>query len=155
MGVLYFSRTLPTTSGPGHHQRRSQSLLSAQHREKPGAAVCGLRPRSIFDDVKQAADLLLNFSRCKTFADFTTDPLLRSAIERQFEIIGEALNQLSRVDAETVSAISEHRRIIAFRNILIHGYAEIDPRLVWGILEGKLPDLHRQVEDLLAKDLNF
>ncbi len=105
-------------------------------------------------DIKQAADLLLSFSRGKTFVEFTADPLLRSAIERQFEIIGEALNQLSKVDPDAVAAISEHRRIIAFRNILIHGYAEIDHRLVWGILEGKLPDLHRQVEALLANDVS-
>jgi uncharacterized protein with HEPN domain len=85
-------------------------------------------------------------------AQFTADPLLRSAIERQFEIIGEALSQLSRIDPATASAISEHRRIIAFRNILIHGYAEIDHRLVWGMLEGKLPELHQQVEILLASD---
>jgi uncharacterized protein with HEPN domain len=75
---------------------------------------------------------------------------LRSAVERQFEIIGEALNQLSKIDPDTATAISEHRRIIAFRNILIHGYAEIDHRLVWGILEGKLPGLRKQVEALLA-----
>ncbi len=75
-----------------------------------------LEAKKYLYDVKQAADLLLHFSRGKTFADFTADPLLRSAIERQFEIIGEALNQLSRIDAETISAISEHRRIIAFRD---------------------------------------
>ena len=111
-----------------------------------------LETKKYLFDIKQAADLLLRFSRGKTFTDFTADPLLRSAIERQFEIIGEALNQLSRIDAVTASAISEHRRIIAFRNILIHGYAAIDHRLVWGMLEGKLPDLHRQVEALLATD---
>lgn len=111
-----------------------------------------LEAKKYLYDVKQAADLLLRFSKGKTFAEFKTDPLLCSAIERQFEIIGEALNQLSRIDPDTVAAISEHRRIIAFRNILIHGYAEIDHRLVWGILEGKLPDLHQQVEALLAGD---
>ena len=61
---------------------------------------------------------------------------------------------MSKVDPDAVAAISEHRRIIAFHNILIHGYAEIDHRLVWGILEGKLPDLHRQVEALLANDVS-
>lgn len=111
-----------------------------------------LEARKYLFDIMQAADLLLRFSRGKILANFTADPLLRSAIERQFEIIGVALNQLSRIDPDTASAISEHRRIIAFRNILIHSYAEIDHRLVWGILEGKLPDLHRQVETLLAKD---
>ena len=113
-----------------------------------------LEAKKYLFDIKHAADLLLSFSLGKTFVEFTADPLLRSAIERQFEIIGEALNQLSKVDPDTVAAISEHRRIIAFRNILIHGYAEIDHRLVWGILEGKLPDLHRQVEALLANDVS-
>ena len=113
-----------------------------------------LEAKKYLFDIKHAADLLLRFSRGKTFTDFTVDPLLQSAIERQFEIIGEALNQLTKVDPDTAATISEHRRIIAFRNILIHGYAEIDHRLVWGILEGKLPDLHRQVEALLANDVS-
>lgn len=113
-----------------------------------------LEAKKYLFDIKHAADLLLSFSRGKTFTEFTADPLLRSAIERQFEIVGEALNQLSKVDPDAVTTISEHRRIIAFRNILIHGYAEIDHRLVWGILEGKLPDLHRQVEALLANDVS-
>lgn len=111
-----------------------------------------LESKKYLFDIRQAADLLLRFSQGKTFAEFTADPLLRSAIERQFEVIGEALSQLSKVDPDAASAISEHRRIIAFRNILIHGYAEIDHRLVWGILEGKLPDLHRQVQTLLGSE---
>ncbi len=48
-----------------------------------------------------------------------------------------------------MSGISEYRRIIAFRNILIHGYAEIDDRLVWDIVESKLPRLRREVAALI------
>ncbi|HKV27374.1 MAG TPA: HepT-like ribonuclease domain-containing protein [Candidatus Acidoferrales bacterium] len=48
--------------------------------------------------------------------------------------------------------ISEHRRIIAFRNILIHGYAEVDDRLVWDIIEAKLPILRRETEALLLSE---
>ncbi len=49
----------------------------------------------------------------------------------------------------TAAHIREHTRIIAFRNILVHGYAEIDDRIVWDILESKLPALLLDVESLL------
>ena len=92
-----------------------------------------LEAKKYLFDIKQAADLLLSFSRGKTLVEFTADPLLRSAIERQFEIIGEALNQVSKVDPDAVAAISEHRRIIAFRNILIRGYTGVDRRLIYNL----------------------
>lgn len=78
--------------------------------------------------------------------------MLRSAVERQFEIIGEALVQLSRLDEALAARISEYRRIIAFRNILIHGYAQVDDRIVWDILETKLPILRREVRMLLEQE---
>jgi uncharacterized protein with HEPN domain len=75
--------------------------------------------------------------------------MLRAATERQFEVVGEALAQLARIDQTTAARVSEHRRIIAFRNILVHGYANVDNRLVWDILETKLPTLRREVTLLL------
>ena len=101
-------------------------------------------------DIEQAADLLGEFTDGKNFTDYQDDAMLRAAVERKFEIIGEALSKLSKDDAATASRVSEHSRIIAFRNILIHGYAEIDDRLVWDILENKLPVLRREVAELLA-----
>ncbi len=83
------------------------------------------------------------------FDDYTGNAMLRAAVEREFEIIGEALARLARQDDNLVSGISEYRRIIAFRNILIHGYAEIDDRLVWDIVESKLPILRREVTALI------
>ena len=74
--------------------------------------------------------------------------MLRSAVERQFEIIGEALNQLSKVDPEVASRIPELRRIVAFRNILIHGYATVDDALVWQALVDKLPGLQEALNKL-------
>jgi uncharacterized protein with HEPN domain len=101
-------------------------------------------------DIVQAAELALGFVAGKSFADYKVDPLLRSAVERQLEIVGEALAQLARTDPATASQISEHQRIIAFRNILIHGYAEIDHRIVWNVLELKLPVALRQASNLLG-----
>jgi uncharacterized protein with HEPN domain len=111
-----------------------------------------LESKKYLFDIKQAADLLADFTRAKSFENFQEDPMLRSAVERQFEVIGEALSQLAKADQETAALISEYRRIIAFRNILIHGYAQIDDRLVWGVLDSKLPTLSREVEKLLQED---
>jgi uncharacterized protein with HEPN domain len=91
----------------------------------------------------------MKFIAGKSFADYGGDVMLRSAVERQLEIVGEALGQLARIDPETASRISEHRRIIAFRNILIHGYAEIDQRIVWDVLEAKLPVVGAEARALL------
>jgi uncharacterized protein with HEPN domain len=111
-----------------------------------------LESKKYLFDINQAAGLLTDFTRGKSFADFQGDPMLRSAVERQFEIIGEALTKLAKVDQETAALISEHRRIIAFRNILIHGYAQIDDRLVWGVLDSKLPTLSQEVKKLLEEE---
>ncbi len=100
-------------------------------------------------DIQQAAQLIAGFTAEKTLPDYEGDAMLRSAVERQFEIAGEGL--LARLDEALASRISEYRRIIAFRNILIHGYAQVDHRIVWDIIESKLPTLRRQVADLLEE----
>jgi uncharacterized protein with HEPN domain len=102
-------------------------------------------------DIQQATRLLADFTHGKRFADYVDDAMLRAATERQFEIIGEALAQLARLNVELAERISEYRRIIAFRNILIHGYADIDARLVWDIVESRLPILQREVDALLSE----
>lgn len=111
-----------------------------------------LESKKYLFDIKQAAGLIAEFTQGKAFAEFLNDPMLRSAVERQFEIIGEALTKLAKADHKTVSRISEYHRIISFRNILIHGYAQIDARLVWGVLESKLPILLQEVDQILARE---
>jgi uncharacterized protein with HEPN domain len=101
-------------------------------------------------DIKRAADLLAEFTTNKTFTDYESDPLLRSAVERQFEIIGEALARLTRLDPAATDRISEHRRIIAFRNILAHGYDQVDSRIVWEIVETKVPTLCEEEASVLS-----
>ena len=100
--------------------------------------------------MQQAVDLIAQFTTNRTFADYQLNPMLRAAVERQFEIVGEALNQLARLDSALAARITDYRRIIAFRNILIHAYARIDDRLVWDIVETKLPTLRCEIDALLA-----
>lgn len=91
-----------------------------------------MRPesRKLLWDALQAAEKISRFTKGESFDDYELEEVLRSAVERQFEIIGEALDQLRIADPPTASGISELPRIVAFRNILIHGYASIDDRLV-------------------------
>ena len=74
---------------------------------------------------------------------------MHSAVERKLEIIGEALVQLRQRDPEVAARIPELRRVAAFRNLLVHGYATIGHRVVWGIIEGSLPGLRTTLEQLL------
>jgi uncharacterized protein with HEPN domain len=87
----------------------------------------------------------------KSFADYLADSMLRSAVERQFTIIGEAIVQLRRLDPATAAAIPDLADIIAFRNILVHGYTTVDDQLVWGIVERELAPLRAAVERLVRE----
>jgi uncharacterized protein with HEPN domain len=103
-------------------------------------------------DIQQAAARVAEFTAGSRWDDFQNNAMMRAAVERQLEIIGEALGRLAKLDPQLVTRISEHRRIIAFRNILIHGYAEVDARLVWDVVETKLAVLRSQVETFLRED---
>jgi len=107
-------------------------------------------PKSLLWDAREAADAIATMTTGKTFADFDRDIVLRSAVERQFEIVGEALARLARADTAMAERIPDFRDIIAFRNILIHGYAVIDRARVWRVVEDDLPRLRTTLSGLLA-----
>ena len=110
-----------------------------------------LESRKYLSDIQRAAGLVRRFTSGKILSDYQEDILLRSAVERQFEIIGEAMNKLAAIDEGTARQISNFQRIIAFRNILIHGYADVDDGLVWNVVETYLPQLIREVDALLVQ----
>ena len=95
---------------------------------------------------------MVDFVRGKTLADDQRDAMLRAAVEREFEIIGEAMTKLARTDKAVVARISDYKRKIAFRNVLIHEYADVDDRLVWDVVETNFPTLVRETNALL-KDI--
>jgi uncharacterized protein with HEPN domain len=107
-------------------------------------------PKAYLHDMRQAAALIADFTEGLDFDAYAADAKVRSAVERQFEIIGEALGQLAKLDPATAGRISEHRRIIAFRNILVHGYAGVDDMLVWDMVATRLAGLQREVDELLG-----
>ena len=100
-------------------------------------------------DARRAAERITRFTAGRGYDDYLADEMLRSAVERQFEIVGEALAGLRRVTPELAAGIPDLPRIVAFRNVLIHGYATVDDRLVWGVIEGDLPRLLALLSRLL------
>lgn len=83
--------------------------------------------------------------------EYLGDWVLQAAVERQLEILGEALKNLRSADAETAARIPNVHAIIATRNILVHAYAQVDQRRVWEILTDDLPELIPVLEGLLTE----
>jgi len=72
-------------------------------------------------------------------------------VERNFEIIGEAMNRLAHHDRSVVEQISDYEQVISFRNVIIHGYDIVSYRRVWQNIHDHLPVLRAEVQALLAK----
>ncbi|HEX7581080.1 MAG TPA: HepT-like ribonuclease domain-containing protein [Thermoanaerobaculia bacterium] len=106
-------------------------------------------PSSFLWDICRAGEAIQIFVRDRSFEDYAADLLVRSAVERQFEVIGEALKQLSRQAPEIEDRIPQARSIIGFRNLLIHGYAAVDDAIVWRTIQEDLPQLLLHVGKLL------
>jgi uncharacterized protein with HEPN domain len=103
------------------------------------------------EDVRDAAQYIVTATQDITFEAFSTDRTLRQAVERNFEVIGEAINRIARADEAVASRLTDRRRIVAFRNILVHAYDNIDLDIVWAVVEKALPRLLDEVEALLKE----
>jgi uncharacterized protein with HEPN domain len=108
-------------------------------------------PRAFLWDVVQAGRAVEIFISGMDAQAYENSALVTAAVERKFEIIGEALNQLSKLDPSLAARIPELSKIVAFRNQLIHGYAAVDNPVVWNIAQKSLPRLLSVVEDLLRE----
>ena len=109
------------------------------------------RPEKLLLDMANAGKAIESFVAGRTRDDYDNDLMLRSAVEPQFEILGEALRRLTILDPTITAAISEHRRIIAFRNIIAHGYDTLDGDVVWQAVTEKLPVLLHEIDMLIVR----
>jgi len=108
-------------------------------------------PQKYLYDILSSCEFLLDFTDGRTVKDYSGDRGFRSAVERELQIIGEAMLQLERVTPAVAERISEHRNIIGFRHVLVHGYDSLNPDTVWNVIEVKLSVLRQEVRDLLKE----
>ncbi len=100
-------------------------------------------------DIKQAIGEIESFIGNKNYQNFTDGTLLQSAVERKLEIIGEALTRIKKLDEGILNNVTDARRIIGFRNIIIHGYDVLNSKIVWDALQNNLPRLKKEVKNLM------
>ena len=102
-------------------------------------------------DVADACEAIIRFTRTVDQADFATDELRRAAVERKFEIVGEALGKACADDRSIRERVPDAPRIVALRNRLIHGYDSVDDAILWDIATRKVPVLLDQVAAALTE----
>ncbi|MDA3789857.1 MAG: DUF86 domain-containing protein [Desulfobacula sp.] len=99
-------------------------------------------------DIKESIESIENYiGNNKDFNVYQSNKMLRRAVEREFEIIGEAMNRIVQIDAKI--NISTKKQIINMRNRVIHGYDKIDDAIVWGTIIRHLPVLKKEVQSLI------
>ena len=99
-------------------------------------------------DIHVSIESIENFlGETRDFNIYKSNKMLRRAIEREFEIIGEALNQLDKLNPDL--EITSKRQIIGMRNRVIHGYDKIDDEIIWGTIVRHIPLLKSEISNLL------
>lgn len=99
-------------------------------------------------DIQEAIESIEKYLDGKRdFNIYVKNKMLRRAVEREFEIIGEAMNRIEKIDSSL--SISSKKQIISMRNRVIHGYDKIDNEIVWGTIVRHLPILKKEIRNLL------
>lgn len=103
--------------------------------------------KKFLHDILEAISHIENFTSGFSFNEYENDLLVRRAVERELEIIGEAMNKLL-ILSPTIE-IRHARRIVDLRNRVIHGYDKVDNGVIWGVIKKHLPNLNQEVAGIL------
>jgi uncharacterized protein with HEPN domain len=98
-----------------------------------------------------AAEAVSTFIAGRTLTDYQADLMLRSAVERQFEILGEALARALRLDSGLQDRLPAARGAIDFRNVIAREYDALSAATVWDIAQNELPGLAADAAAELAR----
>lgn len=109
------------------------------------------RPDVLLELALMALRRVPRFLAGRSLPQYLADELCQSAIERQLEIAGEALGQIRKIDPSLFASIPEGDLIVAFRNVLAHGYATLDHKRVYDVAANRVAELGSVLDRLLAE----
>lgn len=105
--------------------------------------------KKFLSDVVLAIQLIEQFIKdIDDFEYYKTDMKTQSAVERQLVVIGEAINKFRKIERNV--DIKHDKQIVAFRNRLVHAYDHIDDTIVWAIMKNHLPNLKKEIKNILS-----
>jgi len=110
-----------------------------------------LRDIERLQHIAEAVNDILEFTEGKTFEEFIQNKMLKHAVYRNFAVIGEAANLLTK-EYKEAHPIVEWHRIIGMRHVIVHGYYKADDIVVWQTISEDLPKLHEIIVTLLNFD---
>jgi uncharacterized protein with HEPN domain len=103
-------------------------------------------------DALEAIEAIERFIENCTLDHYLDNELIQSAVERKFEIIGEALKRALEADPSVLAIIPDLRRIVSTRNRIIHVYEAVDQLILWDSIQNDLPGLRSSLLAVLDKD---
>jgi len=110
-----------------------------------------LETKKYLFDIKISIESIYDYlGEKRDFLEFQKNKLLRRGIEREIEIIGEAMSKLMKISTDI--KIENARQIIDTRNWVIHGYDKVDDVIIWGIISNHLPKLKEEIDNLLTQN---
>ena len=106
-------------------------------------------PHKLFQDILQTLEEMQGFCQGKAFKDFQNDRGLQLIVERELEIIGEALARLRRDHPDLAERVRDIHKVIGLRNVLAHGYDMLEHEILWDVAENKVQSLKTDIEELM------
>jgi len=104
--------------------------------------------RQYLSDILDCTNSIEDYvGRKKNYNEYVKNKLLRRAVEREIEIIGEAMNRILKINPDI--NIESSKKIVSTRNWVIHGYDFVDDVIIWSIITKHAPKLKTEVENLL------
>ncbi len=107
--------------------------------------------RAFLADMLEACDAIIHGCATRDMTDYESDRFFRSSMERELMIIGEALNRALQLRPALEAEISNSRRIVDFRNVVVHAYHSLAPAVVWAIMADDVPRLRAELAGILAR----